>query len=384
MALHFPQAEFADRRARACAALEAAGLDGLLCFRQESMYWLTGYDTFGYVYFQCLFLGSDGRMMLLTRSADLRQAWLTSNIEDVRVWEDREGANPAEELREILRCFGCAGKRLGVELEAYGLTARNGMRLESAFEGFCPLLDASELISRLRLVKSEAEIAYVRKASELADAAFEAACKELRPGAFEGDVLGAMQDAVFRGGGDYSGNEFVIGSGDHALLCRYQTGRRHLDDNDQITLEWAGVYRRYHSALMRTVRVGPPPERQKEMGRVAVEAVHAVEEALKPGNTFADGFDAHARTLDRFGYQAHRLNACGYSLGTTFAPNWMDWPMLYRDNPVVIRPGMVIFVHIIIMNSDDGLAMCPGRASLITERGVEPLSRLPLEFPVVA
>jgi len=384
MALHFTLETFAERRRQACAALEDAGLDGLLCFRQESMYWLTGYDTFGYVFFQCLYLGADGRMMLLTRAPDLRQAWLTSIVEDVRVWEDREDANPAEQLREVLRELGCAGKRLGVEYEAYGLTARNGKRLDAALDGFARLSDASTLISRLRVVKSPAELAYVRQAAALGDAAFEAAAETIAPGAFEGDILAAMQGAVFKGGGDYSGNEFIIGAGDHALLCRYQVGRRHLGENDQLTLEWAGVYRRYHAALMRTVRVGQPPERQREMAAVAQDAILAVEDRLRPGNTFGEAFAAHAEVLDRAGYQAHRMNACGYSLGTTFAPNWMDWPMLYRDNPVVIQPGMVIFVHIIIMDSDGGLAMCPGRTSLVSEAGAEPLSRLPLEFPIFA
>jgi Xaa-Pro dipeptidase len=382
MSLHFTRDEFAARQGRACAAIAESGLDGLLCFRQESMYWLTGYDGFGYVFFQCLYIGADGRTMLLARSPDLRQAQLTSTVEDIRVWEDREGGDPAEDLREILRGFGLAGKRLGVEYEAYGLTARNGKRLDAALDGFCRLEEASLLISRLRVVKSPAEIAYVRKAAELGDAAFHAAAAKIEPGAFEGTILSAMQGAVFEGGGDYSGNEFIIGSDDHALLCRYQTGRQNLGGNDQLTLEWAGVYRRYHAALMRTVRVGEPPDLQREMAKVAQDAVMAVEEALKPGDTFGEAFAAHARTLDAAGYQAHRLNACGYSLGTTFAPNWMDWPMLYRDNPVEVRPGMVIFVHIIIMDSDRRLAMCPGRTSLIGENGAEPLSKLALEFPV--
>ncbi|MFN9953968.1 MAG: aminopeptidase P family N-terminal domain-containing protein, partial [bacterium] len=95
--LHFSVDELADRRARACRAMQAAGLDGLLCFRQESMFWLTGYDTFGFVFFQCLYLGADGKLALLTRSADLRQARHTSIIEDIRIWTDAAGAKPAGE-----------------------------------------------------------------------------------------------------------------------------------------------------------------------------------------------------------------------------------------------------------------------------------------------
>ena len=78
----------------------------------------------------------------------------------------------------------------------------------------------------------------------------------------------------------------------------------------------------------------------------------------------------------------YRLNACGYSLGATFAPNWMDWPMLYEGNPVVAAPGMVFFLHMIIFDNDAGLAATLGRTSLVTEQGAEPLSRAGLELVV--
>ncbi|HEY5597836.1 MAG TPA: Xaa-Pro peptidase family protein [Kiloniellales bacterium] len=383
MALHFAREEFAERRERTCAAMASAGLDGLLLFRQESMYYLTGYDTFGYVFFQCLYLGADGRMTLLTRAPDLRQAQQTSVIEDIRIWVDGPEVRPAEALRDILAEHGCAGRRLGVEYEAYGLTARSGQRLHAALSVFCKLTDASDLVSRLRAVKTPAEQAYVRRAAALADEAWDAARKLARPGAFEGDILAAMHGAIFRGGGDYPGNEFIIGSGPAALLCRYFSGRRHLDAKDQLTLEWAGVDRHYHAAMMRTICIGKPPPRQAEMHRVAETALHAVEATLAPGRTFGEAFAAHARALDAAGYQAHRLNACGYSLGTTFAPNWMDWPMLYADNPVVVAAGMVIFVHIIIFDSERNLAMTLGRTSLIGKSGAEPLSPAPLDLTVV-
>ncbi len=380
MPLHFTPEDFAERRRRVCADLAQEGLHGLLMFRQESMYYLTGYDTFGYVFFQCLYLGADGRLVLLTRSPDLRQARHTSTIEDVRIWVDGPEAEPARELRTILEAEGCAGKTLGVEYEAYGLTAANGKRLEAALDGFATLRDASLLVSGHRAVKSPAEVAYVRRAAELADDAYDAAVETAGAGAFEGDVLAAMQGAIFRGGGDYPGNEFIIGSGPEALLCRYFSGRRNLDAEDQLTLEWAGAYRHYHAAMMRTFRIGKPPARQAEMYAVACDALQAVEAELRPGSTYGTAFDAHARTLDAAGYREHRLNACGYSLGTCFSPNWMDWPMLYRGNPVEIAPGMTIFVHIIVFDSERGLAASVGRTSLVSETASESLSRAPLEF----
>ncbi|MEQ8322863.1 MAG: Xaa-Pro peptidase family protein [Rhodospirillales bacterium] len=380
MTLHFSAAEFSGRRDRTCAAMADAGLDGMLLFRQESMYYLTGYDTFGYVFFQCLYLGADGTMTLLTRAPDLRQAQNTSVIQDIRIWVDAPDADPARELRGILEEHGCKGKRLGVEYESYGLTARNGKRLDAALDGFCDLEDASELISRLRVVKSAAEIAYVRRAAELADDALDAAIEVAAPGVSESDVLAAMQGAVFKGGGGYPGNPFIIGSAEDALLCRTKAGRRSLDPNDQLNIEWAGAYLHYHAAMFRTLVFGDMPDRQKQMYDVAHEALLAVEGALRPGNIVGDAFQAHADVIDRAGMREHRLNACGYSLGTTFQPNWMDWPMLYADNPVEIEPGMVYFCHMIIFDSDAQLAMCLGETVLTTDGAAERLSRSPLDL----
>ena len=382
MALHFSESELADRRARACRLMAERGLDGLLCFRQESMFWLTGYDTFGYVYFQCLYLGADGRMTLLTRAPDMRQARHTSVIEDVRIWVDKEGATPGDQLRDILDEQGCKGQRLGIEWEAYGLTANNGRMVDAALDGYCRLEDASRLVSELRLIKSPAELAYVRRAAELADDAHGEAARLAVAGAFEGDILAAMQGTVFKGGGDYPGNEFIIGSGEDALLCRYFTGRRHLEAQDQLTLEFAGAYRRYHACLMRTLCIGEPPARQREMYQVAIGSLEAAKAALAPGRPIGEVFDAHARIIDDAGMGDHRLNACGYSLGATYAPNWMDWPMFYTDNPVEAAPGMVFFIHIILFDSDAGLAMTAGQTVEVTATGCTPLTNAPLDLVI--
>lgn len=380
--LHFSSAEFADRRRAACAAMTARGIDALLMFRQESMYYLTGYDTFGYVYFQCMVLTADGRTALLTRAPDKRQAHFTSTVEDVRVWMDAPDANPADNLAALLSDLGLFGKALGVEYDSYGLTAKTGRALDTALSAFAQLEDASDIVTKLRLIKSDAEIAYVRRAAELADDAWSAALETAGSGAFEGDILAAMHGAIFRGGGDDPANEFIIGSGPGALMCRYFTGRRNLEPQDQLTLEFAGTYRHYHSCLMRTLAIGEAPERQRYLWSAAKDALLACEQELRPGRTAGDVFAAHARALDTLGLSQYRLNACGYSLGTTFGPNWMDWPMLYADNPVALQPGMVFFTHMILFDDDTGLAATLGRTSLITAGGPEVLSKASIDLEV--
>ncbi|TPM32908.1 Xaa-Pro peptidase family protein [Mesorhizobium sp. B2-3-4] len=382
MALHFERSEFDARRDRLMIEMAEKKLDAILLFAQESMYWLTGYDTFGFCFFQCLVVKADGSMVLLTRSADLRQARQTSIIDNIVLWTDRDGANPAVDLRNLLNDLDLLGARIGVEYDTHGLTAYNGRRLDEQLQTFGQIADASGIVGRLRLFKSPAEIAKAEKAASLSDDALDAALPLIKQGGDEALILAAMQGAIFAGGGDYPANEFIIGSGVDALLCRYKAGRRKLTKNDQLTLEWAGVFNHYHAPMMRTVLTGKVSKRHQELFDAARAALLAVEKAMTPGNTFGDVFDAHARTMEAHGLTKHRLNACGYSVGARFTPSWMDMPMFYQGNPEPIAPNMTLFAHMIIMDSETETAMTLGRTYLTTESQPKPLSRHDLDLIV--
>src|SRR5690606_9950691 len=156
----------------------------------------------------------------------------------------------------LLNDLDLLGTRIGVEYDTHGLTGRNARALDEQLQTFAKVEDASYVVSRLRLVKSPAEIEKVMKASKLADEAFDAGLAIIKQGADEAAILAAMQGAVLAGGGDYPANGFVVGSGSDALLCRYKSGRRKLNKNDQLTLEWAGVFNHYHVPMMQTVLTG--------------------------------------------------------------------------------------------------------------------------------
>jgi len=383
MGLHFSKEEFSTRKAKVILSMKKQNIDALLMFRQESMYWLTGYDSFGYVFFQNLLLDQKGNTILLTRAPDLRQAQNTSNIKDIRIWVDKDGSNPTEDLKAILDELNLKGKNLGIEYEAYGLTGRNTLRLNKSLENYCSIEDKSELISKLRVVKSQEEIVYVGKAAELADRALDEAWKLAKSGVSESKILAEMNRVIFEGGGDYPANEFIIGSGKNALLCRYQAEKQTLKDVDQLSIEWAGTYKHYHSAMFRTIPIGKADPKHHKMHEACVKALKNCENKLKPGNKVGEVFNVHAKTFDDLGYNKSRMNACGYSLGSTFSPNWMDWPMLYTGNPYIIQPGNVFFMHMILMDSDNELAMNLGETYLVTESGNERLGKQKLDLVVL-
>ena len=384
MAIHFTKEEFSIRKSKVVAELKKQNLDAILMFKQESMYWLTGYDTFGYVFFQTLILTSKGDIVLFTRAPDLRQAQNTSIIKDIRIWVDNENSNPSDELKNILSELNLEKSNLGIEYEAYGLTGRNAIRLNNSLKDFAVLHDKSELVSKLRVIKSDEEIKYVRKAAELADKALDEVWKNAKAGVNEGKILAEMQKVIFEGGGDYPANEFIIGSGHNALLCRYQAEKRILSNPDQLTIEWAGTYKHYHSAMFRTIPIGKADPKHYKMYEACIEALTKCEKKLVSGNTVGEVFDTHAKTFDDLGYKKSRMNACGYSLGATFSPNWMDVPpMIFANNPLILKPGMIFFMHMILMDSENQLAMNLGETYLVTEKGNDRLGKQKLDLVVL-
>jgi Xaa-Pro dipeptidase len=378
MTLHFEYTELDGRLARARESLRHEKLDAILLFAQESHYYLTGFDTSGFVFFQCAVLtaGADP-VTLLTRKPDLEQARRTSTIEDIRLWYDREGADPSIELKAILEEKKLRGARVGIELRTFGLTADKYELVRQRLEGWCELVDASHVVRGLRLVKSPAEIAYVRRAAELADKSLEAMLAASTPGAFEGDIAAAGSGPILAGGGDPPPSGPVLGSGDRALLVRSATGFRHLDPVDQLTMEFAASYRRYSACLMRTIAVGKGNDTQRAMFEVTRDALAAMTAAAKPGRPIGEIDDAHRRVYDEAGYGHARMAACGYSLGALYRPTWMDVPpMLYSGNPLPAVPGMVLFLHAILVDAPKNLAMSLGHTIVITDTGADVLSRL--------
>jgi len=376
--IHFTQEEYSYRKKKAVSALKVANLDALLMFAPESHFWICGYDTFGFAMFQCLILTSKGELILLTREPDLRQAVFTSTLtkKEIHIWKEIEGANPIDNLSQILNDLGVVGK-IGFEGQTVGLTDFNGQLLRNAFSN---LKEVSELIRSLRSVKSPSEIKMHRQAAKLSDDALDIAVQLASPGTFEGDILAAMQGIIFKGGGDYAGNEFIIGSGPSALLCRYFSGRRHLDPIDQLTLEWSGAYARYHAAMMRTLIIGKLSINHERMHAACVEAIEACEAAIYPNSPMGNVFKAHANVFDKHGLNHARLQACGYGMGAVFNPIWVDFPMFYENNPMLIKEGQVFFLHMALFDSNTGEAMTLGHSVLVHEGGVERLSRHSLDL----
>ncbi|MGI9419266.1 MAG: M24 family metallopeptidase [Geminicoccaceae bacterium] len=383
--LPFSREEHLDRQARLRKHLAEAGFDAMLVFAQESLYWLTGYDTGGYVFFQCAVVTADDRpIVLLTRRPDLLQARRTSTIEDIRIWWDADDANPARDLKDILAELGLAEKRIAVELNTHGLTGWNLWRLQKTLTGFCTLDDDEHMIRRFRLIKSPAEIAYTRKAAEILDRSLKAVIAAARPGVLDSEIKAAYLTSILADGADMPPNAPLFNSGPRAVYGRGVSDPRRIEAEDQIVVEYPVAYRRYNAKTEWTIIFGPPADAQRHMYDAARLTLNAMTEIARPGTTLGEIFDAHAKGLDDAGFAAHRYGATGYSVGCTFAPTSMDVPpMIYAGNATRCEPGMTLFYHVMIGDSDTGYGMGVGHTLLVTEDDPEVLTWLPEDLTVV-
>ena len=381
--IHFSREEFSSRQNRTRKLLQELELDGLLIFKIEDMYWLTGYESDGFCIFGSMFIGTDGALTHLARPADLGNLSYSSICKDIHISPDTQSSSRAEHIKDMLRSLGMEGKKIGIQLDTMGLTPRLFLEIKGTLDGWCNLTAAPDFIRILRLVKSPQELKYFRKAGEIMDTVMSKVVEVTYPGAFEGDIYATFYDTLFRLDADLPAHIPPFGSGDSALNLRYTTKRKNVSENDQVTLELGLGYRHYHVACMGVVLTGPDiNERHLKMHKTSVSALDAVQTALRPGTTVGELFDIYKATLEEQNEHDAVLTVAGYTMGAMWPPTWMEEPLIFEGNPLVLEENMTFFTHMILNDRKTGLSMAVGETAIVTSGAPEIITHSPRE-PII-
>src|SRR5438094_308000 len=339
MSLPFPRTEYDDRLRRTRAAMREAGLDVLLVFHQEHMLYLAGYDQIGYWVYQVLVVpAAEAPMTAIVRKVDewlVRQGGL---VEDVRIWLDDAARDPAEQTAEVLRERGLLdGRRIGLERKSHALLPYYADLLRESLRG-AEVVDASDLVTELRLVKSPGEIACMRRAGQVMDAGVRAAFDVLRPGIRECDVHAAVAHAMYAAGGEHPSVAPPMGAGARTLTQTHGGATtRVVVAGDPFLLEVGGCVQRYHAVCMRTASLGGPGPRLASMYDAIREATDAGFAAIKPGVPTAEvARQVHATMASR-GY-SRRGQHVGYGIGLGYPPTWIDSLRVKETDAHVLQP----------------------------------------------
>jgi len=381
--IHFSREEFSKRQKKTRKLLQELELDGLLIFKIEDMYWLTGYESDGFCIFGTMFIGTDGALTHLARPADLGNLSYSSICEDIRISPDTEGSTRAKHIKDMLRSLGMEGKKIGIQVDTMGLTPRLFLETKEILDGWCNLTVAPDFIRVLRLVKSPQELSYFRKAGEIMDIVMNKVIEVTYPGAFEGDIYATFYDTLFQLDADLPAHIPPFGSGDSALNLRYTTKRKNVSENDQVTLELGLGYRHYHVACMGVVLTGPEiNDRHLKMHKTSVIALDAVQAALRTGTTVGELFNIYKATLEDHNEHDAVLTVAGYTMGAMWPPTWMEEPLIFEGNPLVLEENMTFFTHMILNDRKTGLSMAVGETAIITTGAPEIITHCPRE-PII-
>jgi Xaa-Pro dipeptidase len=335
--LPFSLDEYKNRLARARDAVAARGLDLAVVTIPENIVYLCGHDTLGYFAFQAIGIPKAGEPFMFLREIEADHVLGTGIMRDVVTYGDRENPNAA--FVAALKARGLQGAKIGIERDAWfqPLARVEGMQslLGHAFG------DATGLVERLRMLKSDREIELIRQAARAADAGMRAGIGASRAGVPESEIAAAIYAGLLGAGSDYVGPVYVM-SGENSALAHSPWTSRRLTPGDVVYIELAGCVHRYHAAIRRTLSVGAPSADVKQAHVACERSRQLIQDQLRPGRRSQDIHDAHDVQLRDDGLRDFLRMKTAYSIGIGYPPGWGEWHIMdvKADDPRPIEPRM--------------------------------------------
>jgi Xaa-Pro aminopeptidase len=285
----------------------------------------------------------------------------------------------AREMAATLREMCGADPVIGVE------RLNAGTAIALAAEGL-RLVDAQEPVEMARCIKSAEEMKCVNASLRATEAVVAELRAAIRPGMTEADLWSVLHRAVIAANGDYCETR-LLNSGERTNPWFQETSSKVISANDLIALDTDVVgCHGYYSDFSRTFHAGPetPTEHQKTLYKVAYEQVHHNMAILKPGLTFRDYSERAWDIPDQYANHRYYLSAhgCGMSGEYPYLYHRADFPTAGYDG--VIEPGMTLCVESFIGHNDGGEGVKLEQQVLVTETGIDLLSRFPFEESLLA
>lgn len=359
----FGATEYARRIAKTRKAMESAGIDVLFATDPSNQAWLTGYDGWSFYVHQGVILPIDGDPVWWGRSQDangaLRTVWMSADriigYDDSYIQSTT--SHPMEDLARRLDDMGHARARVGVEMDNYYYSARAHAVLAAKLPN-AALVDATALVNWQRMVKSEAEIAFMRRAARISEKIINLGIEIARPGLRKNELVAEISRAGIIGvddaWGDYPAIVPLTPSGIDATAPHLTWNGEAMKSGEATFFELSGCYRRYHAPLCRTVHLGKPPQDMIDAAEALAAGLEAGLDAARAGNRACDVANALAAELEKVGIK--RSGRCGYPIGLSYPPDWGERTASFRaSDETVLEPGMTFHFMPGLWLSDWGL-----------------------------
>lgn len=375
--------EFTARLQRVRAAMAAAELDWLAVFHPVSIHWLTGADCKSYQEFQCLFVSArPGPLTMLARSGEWNEFRDDSLVDDVRGYGGGEPDEPIAAFAQVAESLGLFQGRVGIEVPAFYLHPKHYVRLVKLL-GDALVAEPTNLIHDLKMVKSPAELAYIREAARRADNAMQTFVAALAPGKTELELAGETYRALLASGSGLAASPINLVSGERSCFSHGAPTERTVRSGDYGSIEYGATCKRYTATIGRQFCLGPPTPRMRELYDVVRAAADACIAKIRPGALATEPHEAAKRVIVAAGLERGRVHLTGYGLAPGFPPSWAEPLHLFGDSPYVLEAGMVLTVEPPVFLNDEPLGARIIDNVLVTDGGAELLTGYDRDLIVV-
>jgi Xaa-Pro dipeptidase len=372
----FGRVEYLDRITKVKERMEVAGIEVLLATEPANLYYLTGYDAISYYVPQFVLLALDADNPLwVGRGIDAANARYTVFMDDDAIIGYPEtyigdpSRHPAAFVAELLRSRGWDQRAIGIEYHSRGLTVETFLQLQRHLPQ-ARFHDAGLLVGWVRTVKSPQEIAYLRQAAAISDAAMRAGVDTIREGVRQNDAAAAIFAALVRGTDEYGGHHpegLMMPTGARASAPHLVWTDDPLRPGEMTNIELAGCRFSYHAGLSRTVVVGMPPAKLIDLAAATAEGMAAALDAARAGVTCEAVEAVYQRMIGKYGFA--KPSRIGYSIGIGYpGMGWgEDTASLQPGDQTVLEPNMTF--HLMLGMWMEGWGLVLSETFRVTEAG---------------
>lgn len=382
--LNFSVAEYKARVEKTKKSMEAKGIEVLIVTDPANMNYLTGFDGWSFYVHQCVLVFIDlEEPVWIGRGQDGNAARLTSYLSDENIFPYTDDyvhslvKHPMDFVSDILKSKGYEKKVIGTEMDSYYFTAKCQESLVQNLPN-ARFVDATNLVNWIKLIKSDREIEYIKKAAIIVERTMQVAYDAINVGVRQNEAAAKVYHAQIYGteefGGDYASIVPLMPSGVRTSTPHLSWTDEPYRDGDTVLVEIAGNYKRYHCPLSRTIVLGQAPQKVADLSSVVVEGIAETLEIIKPGITCEDIERTWAKSIAKSGFI--KDSRVGYSFGLNYPPDWGEHTVSLRPgDKTILEPNMTLHFMPGIWLDDCGVDI--SEPIRITETGVELLTHYP-------
>ncbi len=307
---------------------DTKGIDGMMITKAENRRYITG------------FTGSAG-IAIISKDRNIL-------ITDFRYLEQAAEQAPDFEIHDVTKDISVNVKEIVTELgikklgfETQGMNYFEYRLYHRQLQDITEMVPLDGITEELRIIKDESEIALLKKAAEIADAAFEHIVTFIKPGLTELEVSLELEHFMKINGSEKNAFDIIVASGPRSSLPHGIASDRVIQSGEFVKMDYGAVYKGYHSDITRTVVVGEPTEKMLEVYGIVKKAQQTVLEQIKAGMTTVEA-DAIARDIiTEAGYGSNFGHGLGHGVGLQIHED----PRVSPKETSILREQMIVTVE---------------------------------------